>query len=33
MRRLVVDGDHVEEYKIPAGAENFTRYLMEKFPG
>ncbi|MCU0456552.1 MAG: NAD(P)/FAD-dependent oxidoreductase [Bacteroidales bacterium] len=33
MRRLVVDGDHVDEYRIPAGAENFTRYLIEKFPG
>ena len=32
MRRLVVDGDHVEEYRIPAGAENFTAYLVEKFP-
>ncbi|MBE0667324.1 MAG: NAD(P)/FAD-dependent oxidoreductase [Bacteroidales bacterium] len=32
MRRLVVDGDHVEEYRIPAGSENFTRYLTEKFP-
>jgi phytoene dehydrogenase-like protein len=32
MRRLVIDGDHVEEYKIPAGPENFTRYLVEKFP-
>jgi len=33
MRRLVVHGDQVAEYKIPAGSENFTRYLMEKFPG
>jgi len=32
MRRLVVDGDHVDEYKIPAGSENFTRYLTETFP-
>ena len=24
MRRLVVNGDQVAEYKIPAGAENFT---------
>ncbi len=32
MRRLVVDDDHVDEYKIPAGAENFTRYLTETFP-
>jgi phytoene dehydrogenase-like protein len=32
MRRLVVHGDQVTEYKIPAGAENFTRYLKEQFP-
>jgi all-trans-retinol 13,14-reductase len=32
MRRLVVNGDHVEQYLIPAGSENFTRYLAEKFP-
>lgn len=32
MRRLVVHGDQVDEYKIPAGAENFTKYLIEKFP-
>jgi all-trans-retinol 13,14-reductase len=32
MRRLVVDGDHVDEYKIPAGSENFTKYLTDKFP-
>jgi len=32
MRRLVVDGDHVDEYKIPAGSENFTGYLTETFP-
>lgn len=32
MRRLVVTGDHVDEYKIPAGAENFKRYLIETFP-
>jgi phytoene dehydrogenase-like protein len=32
MRRLVVDGDHVEEYRIPAGAENFTAYLTDTFP-
>src|SRR4030042_949902 len=31
MRRLVVDGDHVDEYKIPAGSENCTRYLTEAF--
>jgi all-trans-retinol 13,14-reductase len=33
MRRLVVEGDHVDEYKIPAGPENFTAYLTETFPG
>jgi prolycopene isomerase len=33
MRRLVVNGNQVAEYKIPAGAENFTRYLTEQFPG
>lgn len=32
MRRLVVKGDHVDEYKIPAGAENFKKYLIETFP-
>jgi all-trans-retinol 13,14-reductase len=32
MRRLVVHGDHADEYRIPAGAENFRKYLMEKFP-
>lgn len=32
MRRLVVEGDHVEEYRIPAGAENFTAYLTDTFP-
>jgi phytoene dehydrogenase-like protein len=32
MRRLVVNGDQVDEYRIPAGSENFTRYLTEKFP-
>ncbi len=32
MRRIVVDGDHTEQYLIPAGSENFTRYLMGKFP-
>jgi len=32
MRRLVVDGDQVEEYKIPAGSENFTKYLVDTFP-
>ena len=32
MRRLVVEGDSVDEYKIPAGADNFTSYLTKKFP-
>jgi all-trans-retinol 13,14-reductase len=32
MRRLVVEGDQVDEYKIPAGVENFTNYLVENFP-
>jgi phytoene dehydrogenase-like protein len=32
MRRLVVEGNQVEEYKIPAGTENFTDYLVETFP-
>ena len=32
MRRLVVEGDQVDEYKIPAGAENFKEYLVSKFP-
>jgi len=32
MRRLVVDGEQVEEYKIPAGAENFKNYLLQIFP-
>jgi len=32
MRRLVVDGEQVEEYKIPAGAENFKAYLIRIFP-
>jgi len=33
MRRLVVDRVQVEEYKIPAGAENFKAYLIAQFPG
>jgi all-trans-retinol 13,14-reductase len=33
MRRLVVHGDYVDEYKIPAGSDNFTKYLVETFPG
>ncbi|MBE0675761.1 MAG: NAD(P)/FAD-dependent oxidoreductase [Bacteroidales bacterium] len=32
MRRLVVTGEHTDEYKIPAGAENFTKYLTDTFP-
>ncbi len=32
MRRLVVEGEQVEEYKIPAGAENFKAYLVAEFP-
>lgn len=32
MRRLVVNGDNVDEYKIPAGSENFTKYLTDTFP-
>ncbi|MEA3462540.1 MAG: FAD-dependent oxidoreductase [Bacteroidota bacterium] len=32
MRRLMVDGKQVEEYKIPAGAENFKEYLVATFP-
>ena len=32
MRRLVVHDDIVDEYKIPAGSENFTAYLTETFP-
>jgi phytoene dehydrogenase-like protein len=32
MRRIVVEGDEVFEYKIPAGAEHFTDYLVEIFP-
>jgi all-trans-retinol 13,14-reductase len=32
MRRLVVDGDRVDEYRIPAGAENFKKYLVDMFP-
>jgi len=33
MRRLVVHGNGVTEYRIPAGVENFTVYLCEQFPG
>ncbi len=32
MRRLVVHGDSVDEYKIPAGSENFMEYLADTFP-
>lgn len=32
MRRLVVDGGDVAEYKIPTGVENFTKYLSSIFP-
>ena len=32
MRRLVVHGDHVDEYRIPAGSEKFTAYLADTFP-
>ncbi len=32
MRRLVVDGDTIKEYQIPAGADYFTAYLMAQFP-
>jgi len=32
MRRLVVEGEQVDEYKIPAGAEKFKEYLIAEFP-
>jgi len=32
MRRLVVDGEQVDEYKIPTGPENFKDYLVATFP-
>ncbi len=32
MRRIVVHGDEVDEYKIPSGAEKFTSYLKSQFP-
>lgn len=32
MRRIVVNGNEVNEYKIPAGVENFTAYLKKTFP-
>ncbi|MBN2223177.1 MAG: NAD(P)/FAD-dependent oxidoreductase [Deltaproteobacteria bacterium] len=33
MRRIVVDGDKLEQYKIPTGSENFSEYLCGLFPG
>jgi phytoene dehydrogenase-like protein len=33
MRRIVVHGNETDEYKIPSGSENFTRYLINRFPG
>jgi all-trans-retinol 13,14-reductase len=32
MRRKIVHGEEVSEYKIPTGAENFKAYLCEQFP-
>ncbi len=32
MRSLVVHGDDVDEYRIPVGADNFAKYLMDIFP-
>jgi len=32
MRRIVVNGDRITEYKIPAGVTNFTDYLKKTFP-
>jgi len=32
MRSLVVHGDEVDEYRIPAGPENFVAYLSDLFP-
>lgn len=32
MRRLVVDGDQIDEYRIPSGSANFTGYLTRTFP-
>lgn len=32
MRRIVVDGEKIREYKIPAGPENFREYLKKTFP-
>jgi len=33
MKRIVVNGDEVDEYKIPLGPEYFKKYLKNKFPG
>ena len=32
MRSLVVHGDEVDEYRIPAGPDNFVAYLSDLFP-
>ena len=32
MRRIVVHGDNVDEYKIPAGVDNYKQYLKNTFP-
>jgi all-trans-retinol 13,14-reductase len=32
MRRLVVNGDKIDSYKIPTGADNFAAYLSGVFP-
>ena len=32
MRRIIVHGDTVKEYHLPAGAKNLTAYLTGKFP-
>ncbi len=32
MRRIVVHGDEIDEYKIPSGVKEFTEYLKSKFP-
>lgn len=32
MRRLVVADEQVTEYKIPAGADHFTEFLVDNFP-
>lgn len=33
MRRLIVHGDEVKEYHLPAGAGPLTAYLKDQFPG